>query len=82
MALRFDLPDLLEDLEDEQDAYESGPCFPYPVVDGLPEEIAMKRLVVSGSLVRLNVRGGSGSTQLNLGATKSNGRKKVLLKLP
>ncbi|MGI9283235.1 MAG: hypothetical protein ACR2PX_26890 [Endozoicomonas sp.] len=82
MALRFDLPDLMEDLEEELDSYDSEPCFPYPVVDGLPEEVAMRRLAVKSSLIRLNVRGAPASTHLSIGINPKRGRKKVLLKLP
>ncbi|KEQ19119.1 hypothetical protein [Endozoicomonas numazuensis] len=82
MALRFDLPDLMEDFEEEQESYDSEPCFPYPIVDGLLEEVAMRRLAVNSSLIRLNIRGAPVSTRLRIGFNQNRGRKKVLLKLP
>lgn len=82
MALRFDLPDLLEDFEEDQDSYDREPCFPYPIVGGFPDDVAMRRLIIGSSLTRLNVRSAHASLRLSVSVNQGRGRMKVLLKLP
>lgn len=82
MALRFDLPDLLEDFDEEQGSCDAEPCYPYPIFGGLPEEVVMRRLTVCNSLVRLNLRGAPVNTRLSISLSQGCGRMKVLVRLP
>ncbi|WOG26742.1 hypothetical protein [Endozoicomonas sp. 8E] len=82
MALRFNLPGLLEDLDQEQDSCDAEPCYPYPMFCGLSEEVAVRQLIVCNSLVKLNLRGAPLNTRLNISLSQGRGRMKVLVRLP
>ena len=82
MATRFDLPEYLEEEDDEMGAYDESPSFPYPVVHGQPEHVDMKKLKFHFSLVKLNLHTSRSTTELKLLRHKARNKRKVLLKLP
>lgn len=86
MTIRFDLPELLEALEEEQEEYDIGPSFPYPSFGCQSARSQAMSENRRFSLVKLNVRGGNGCTSLELTSEQPKEqrreRRKVLLQIP
>ena len=56
MAIRLDLPWLLEEQEEEHECYENGLILPHLRIEGYSEELEMKQKKEARSLVQFNSR--------------------------
>ena len=76
MTIRFDLPESLEELDQQEELLEQ-PCFPYPGYEQRPGGINFWATATTKRLIRLNLKG-IGPQQASPGKFRLNGRKALL----
>ncbi|AMO55251.1 hypothetical protein GZ77_11245 [Endozoicomonas montiporae] len=80
MTIRFDLPESLEEFDEQEDGPEQ-PCFPYPGYDDRHRGIDFWASATERHPVRLQLKGASGNFRQPVSKRLCSKGRKVLLKV-
>lgn len=81
MTIRFDLPESLEEFDEQEESLEQ-PCFPYPVVEERPGGIDFWMPLAEKHPLRLNLKGFVDPFQEPVKKRFFTKGKKILLRIP